>query len=67
MFKRALQVRVVKSTKDGEPKTEIDKAEIYDSVAEAAGKIVKKVAFAALAYVVVDTARQVAVARAMKQ
>lgn len=65
MLNRALQVKMVKNTKD-EPVREIDKAAVYDSVANAANKVVKKVAMAALAYVAVDTARQVMVARAYK-
>ena len=64
MFNRVLQLRVIKANKD-EPVKEINPQDLYAHIADAAGVVVKKVALAALAYVVVDTVRQVAVARAM--
>ncbi len=64
MFHRAFQVRIVKNKKE-EPLTETDKVIVYDNVANAVNKVIRKVAMGALAYVVVDTARQVLVARAI--
>ncbi len=66
MFNRAFKVKMIKTTKAEEPLSDTEKAALYDSVADAANRVIKKVAMAALAYVVVDTARQVAVARSIK-
>lgn len=69
MFNRALQVRMVKN-----PRAEAEKEDttenLYEGkaaiIAYTTDRVVKKVAVAALVYVVLDTARQVLVTRAAK-
>lgn len=67
MFNRAFQVRMVKKAKPETAEAErienlTEKVAIVSDVAE---RIIKKIATAALCYVLVDTARQVVIARSI--
>ncbi len=70
MFNRVLQVRFVrprKATTDTDNPNETPNAGAATIIAETTEKVVRKVAMAALGYVVLDTARQVMVAHAYQK
>lgn len=67
MFNREIRMRLVKKT-TVEPTTETKIEDLTEKVAvvsEFTDRFIKKVAMAALAYVLVDTARQVVIARSI--
>lgn len=69
MFNRVLQVRMIKKATNTEPTTEDQIEDLTEKIVVVTAfteRVIKKIAMAALAYVAVDTARQVVIARAIK-
>jgi hypothetical protein len=66
MFNRELRVGWVKRMRQEPPQADEDLTEKVAVMSEFAERIIKKVAMAALCYVLVDTGRQVVIARSIK-
>lgn len=69
MFNREVQVRFVKKNRKNNEvveSSEVDVEEVVKSVNEVFDNMIKKIAMAALGYVVIDTGRKILVAKVSK-
>lgn len=70
MLNRALQVKMVKTSKDESNTTENDTVDFelkVDTITNAFEKIIKRIGYAAIGYVVIDTARRIVIEKATQE